>query len=161
MFCKEEQEIETDEEKKIALINMTAAMLYTAANCIFGWALAGASGMWHISQNIPQAQSFVPGSSWRRSGKSAEELDGYIHQDLIYERYGYDETLTLLNGWLHTIFTLSHLRCAVLFCNWLGPKNRTRLMLVPLRLSVGDMKEDITRITCNRKWSFLYIHWNT
>lgn len=58
-----------------------------------------------------------------------------------------DRGLTLLYGWLHTIFTLSHFSCAVLFCSWVGPKKRTRFMLVPLRLSVGDIKEDVTKRT--------------
>lgn len=65
--------------------------------------------------------------------------------------------LTLLYGWLHTIFTLSHFSCAVLFCSWLGPKKRTRLVLVPLRLSVGDMKEDVTKRTWDRERKFW--HW--
>lgn len=58
-----------------------------------------------------------------------------------------DSALTLLYGWVHMIFTLSHFSCAALFCSWFGPKKRTRLMLVPLRLSVGDIKEDVTKRT--------------
>lgn len=58
--------------------------------------------------------------------------------------------LTLLYGWLHTIFTRSHFSWACAFTSWLGPKKRTRLMLVPLRLSMGDMKEDVTSRTWER-----------
>lgn len=151
MFCKGKEEEIAKYEEIIALIkNMTAVMHFHSSKFYFGSAFTGAATMRHISQNISQDQCLVPGSSWRRSEESAEELDGYITLHFIYEHCWYDEILTLLNGWLHTIFTLSHLRCAVPFCNWLGPKNRTRLVLVPLRLSVGDMKEDITRITWNR-----------
>lgn len=54
---------------------------------------------------------------------------------------------TLLYGWLHTILTRSQRFSAAARTNLSGPNIRTRLGFEPLRLSEGDMKEEVTRRT--------------
>lgn len=111
--------------------------------------------MWHNSQNHTlKINALFLALADSNQERSSIDIFACI---LIYEPNWRDKFLTLLNGWLQTIFTLSHLRCTVPFCSWLGPKKRTRFMLVPLRLSVGDMKEDITRITWNAERQ-IFIH---
>lgn len=56
-------------------------------------------------------------------------------------------TSTLLYGWLHTILTRSQRFSAAARTNLSGPNMRTRLGFEPLRLSEGDMKEEVTRRT--------------
>lgn len=90
-----------------------------------------------------QAVRYVLRNAHRHTNMYVTLTGGAVLFTLLFCARG----LTLLYGWLHTIFTLSHFSCAVLFCSWVGPKKRTRFMLVPLRLSVGDIKEDVTKRT--------------